>query len=460
MWIRDIETPAGLDINDAAPAVRDASSREDVQLVRAALSNFLFPDDKGSFHDIIRDIALDEQEQGTGLEEPMTPVEPAPREAGRRLLPAPSHHLPQPPAPVVYDAVVVPETDSMALEELHALVRPIKIAIGEATSETDALQSDLRQLREASARLAEEYHRIGTGCRETEERSTMVAGAINDLERRLGPLEVLRELTNNANEKVAALNQLAEELMRHADASGAQNDRIDHVSKRVAALETRIVTLIEDRRLGRRRSDIEPSVSKAFAVTRASVAAAWRRMQMTTQPMRRREAVVGGLSVVALIAVVAMLVSGPAYIAVSARIDRQPALAASNFVQPVGTMPFSPVPALHATRTASTTPATQPAQNAQSTRVRVPPSATIVDVRSANGESQFVGALVVRSEPVGAAVFINQKLVGETPLQLRGLRAGSHAVRIERQGYERWTVAVLVPADKQALVQATLQPHR
>jgi hypothetical protein len=33
-------------------------------------------------------------------------------------------------------------------------------------------------------------------------------------------------------------------------------------------------------------------------------------------------------------------------------------------------------------------------------------------------------------------------------------------VWIEREGYERWTAAVLVPADKQTLVDVTLEPDR
>jgi hypothetical protein len=62
--------------------------------------------------------------------------------------------------------------------------------------------------------------------------------------------------------------------------------------------------------------------------------------------------------------------------------------------------------------------------------------------------------------PTGAGVFINQQHVGETPLQLTRLRAGSHAIRIEHEGYERWTTAVLVPTDTQTRVSAKLQPIR
>ena len=71
---------------------------------------------------------------------------------------------------------------------------------------------------------------------------------------------------------------------------------------------------------------------------------------------------------------------------------------------------------------------------------------------------RFIGDLRVESLPSGAAVFIDQREVGRTPVQVRRLRAGSHVIRIEHEGYERWTNTALVPADQQTLVRATLQP--
>ncbi len=61
---------------------------------------------------------------------------------------------------------------------------------------------------------------------------------------------------------------------------------------------------------------------------------------------------------------------------------------------------------------------------------------------------EFIGTLTVESEPAGATVFINQERVGETPLKLPDLRAGSRVVWVESEGYQRWSAGVLVPADK------------
>lgn len=74
---------------------------------------------------------------------------------------------------------------------------------------------------------------------------------------------------------------------------------------------------------------------------------------------------------------------------------------------------------------------------------------------------QFSGDLTVQSIPSIAVVFVDHERVGETPVHLPRLRAGSHVIRIDREGYESWTSAVRVQADTHGRVTATLQarPH-
>jgi serine/threonine-protein kinase len=69
----------------------------------------------------------------------------------------------------------------------------------------------------------------------------------------------------------------------------------------------------------------------------------------------------------------------------------------------------------------------------------------------------FVGTLVVMSRPNGARVFVDGKLAGTTPLSLNDVRAGEHAVRIERDGYRRWSSAVRIVAAEQNRVTASLE---
>ncbi len=78
-----------------------------------------------------------------------------------------------------------------------------------------------------------------------------------------------------------------------------------------------------------------------------------------------------------------------------------------------------------------------------------PPSARV---------SPFLGSLAVSSWPEGAEVFVNGVWVGATPILLLDLPVGSRAVRVEREGHERWSSTVRVVANERAVVMAELQP--
>ena len=75
-----------------------------------------------------------------------------------------------------------------------------------------------------------------------------------------------------------------------------------------------------------------------------------------------------------------------------------------------------------------------------------------------SGPQTFVGAVSINSVPSGASVSINGKAAGVTPLRLPRQRAGSVAVQIAQDGFERWSAAVRVPADQLTQVTARLRP--
>lgn len=107
-----------------------------------------------------------------------------------------------------------------------------------------------------------------------------------------------------------------------------------------------------------------------------------------------------------------------------------------------------------------------PAASSPQVTVSLPPAvasgsevAVVRDQPPASGGDlgQFIGALVIESEPAGATAFVNQQSVGETPIVLKGLRVGSYVVRVESDGYRRWSKAVTVSTIHETRVTATLQ---
>jgi PEGA domain len=71
----------------------------------------------------------------------------------------------------------------------------------------------------------------------------------------------------------------------------------------------------------------------------------------------------------------------------------------------------------------------------------------------------FQSVISVDTGPGGAHVFVDGRYVGVTPV-VWDVAAGSHVVRIEREGYERWSGAVQAVAEKTVNVAVKLLPTR
>jgi PEGA domain len=70
-----------------------------------------------------------------------------------------------------------------------------------------------------------------------------------------------------------------------------------------------------------------------------------------------------------------------------------------------------------------------------------------------------LGTLVVVSQPEGAEVFLNGILQGTTPLTMEGLRSGTHVLRLDYPGFDRWSWAVRVVANQRNRIAVSLQPQ-
>ena len=89
----------------------------------------------------------------------------------------------------------------------------------------------------------------------------------------------------------------------------------------------------------------------------------------------------------------------------------------------------------------------------ESTRAAVPPAATATSSKSV----RFLGSLSVLSEPAGARILVDGVAVGVTPLTAWALAAGSHVVRVELDGYQRWSTPIQVITGQTLSLVANLQ---
>ena len=79
--------------------------------------------------------------------------------------------------------------------------------------------------------------------------------------------------------------------------------------------------------------------------------------------------------------------------------------------------------------------------------------ARATDTRTA---SLGVGSIFVDTRPRGVEVWLDQQLIGESPMSIPNVSTGAHEVEFRHAGYRNWTTSVQVDASGQARVTASL----
>lgn len=92
---------------------------------------------------------------------------------------------------------------------------------------------------------------------------------------------------------------------------------------------------------------------------------------------------------------------------------------------------------------------------AQSVDFKLRPTSVPADATAATNTT---GSLQVASRPSGAHVFVDDNLIGTTPLLLSSVAAGSRRLRIELSGYKIWTTSVQIEPSARFRVSANLEP--
>ena len=78
----------------------------------------------------------------------------------------------------------------------------------------------------------------------------------------------------------------------------------------------------------------------------------------------------------------------------------------------------------------------------------VPATVAAIETEQTVPMTPGTGTLSVNTEPAGAQVYIDDVQRGNTPATITDLSAGSHTLRLERQGYTKMTVPVLITEGK------------
>ena len=134
------------------------------------------------------------------------------------------------------------------------------------------------------------------------------------------------------------------------------------------------------------------------------------------------------------------------YTAAERRIALSPAQPSQSLSVPLSKALVSPKPGLIPRAKADVLP--KPTR--QSAKPDVPSKAAAATVAEA-------GTLIVESRPTGAAVFLDGRAVGRTPLNLPGVKAGDHTVRLDLGEYRLWTTPIKVVGGAPNRIGASLE---
>ncbi len=96
-------------------------------------------------------------------------------------------------------------------------------------------------------------------------------------------------------------------------------------------------------------------------------------------------------------------------------------------------------------------------QPAQSIEVVLVATRAGRDAVPATAPDRVTGSLMVDSRPSGARVFVDNRLVGTTPMLIDAVDAGEHAVRLELEGFNPWSTSVRVAGGGRGRVSGSLE---
>ena len=120
------------------------------------------------------------------------------------------------------------KNDQSVLEEMRGSLRKSLGDLKGASERTGVLQSELEQLRMASTGLSKDYVKLKDSVRQAKDESVATAETVKDIDAKLGHFKQLHELSRTTEERIVALNSLAEHVAQKTKALDNQKHTVEH----------------------------------------------------------------------------------------------------------------------------------------------------------------------------------------------------------------------------------------
>src|SRR6185503_15212641 len=165
-----------------------------------------------------------------------------------------------------------------ALEDLRGQLRAAEKEVKTALGNAGTLKVELDQVRATSSAIQNDYTRIRDTSREAREDTNAAMATVKEVEKKLGPLAQLHELSQSTEERLNSLNALAEHVTRKAKALETQQQAVEHavvqanrVNEMVWSMDVQIAKLNEGMKQASRVEDTIGHIEKLTEETGAQL---------------------------------------------------------------------------------------------------------------------------------------------------------------------------------------------
>lgn len=175
-----------------------------------------------------------------------------------------------------------------ALDELRGQMRESEADVKQSIGHAAALKTELDQIRAVATSLTQDFGKIRDTSRGAREDTTAAMATIKDVEKKLGSLAQLHELSRSTEEHLTSLNALAEHVSHKAKALESQQHAVEHavvqanrVNEMVWSMDAQIAKLNEGMKQASRADDAIGRIERLSQETDKQLEAATKLRQET-----------------------------------------------------------------------------------------------------------------------------------------------------------------------------------
>ena len=168
-----------------------------------------------------------------------------------------------------------------SFEDLRVQLKASTAEVVKSVETVTSIRGELDAIRSQGAQLSSEFTRIRETSREAKDDSAAATEAVKEIEKKLGPLVQLQELSKNTEERLTSLNALAEHVSQKAKALEAQKHAVERavveanrLNEMVWAMDVQISKLNEGSKQVARAEDTVARMEKLAQETTAQLSAA------------------------------------------------------------------------------------------------------------------------------------------------------------------------------------------